>query len=136
MADNEVSLHWTGEADVFRGSRDGGPSISIDSDGVDGPSPMDSLLLSVAACMCIDIRMILGKSRVPLESLEARVEGDRAPEPPRRYTRIHMTFLISGPAPEDDGKVERAVALSRDTYCSVLHSLRQDIPVELEIRKI
>lgn len=132
--DPPVVLRWTGRDDIYEGSRGDGPSIVIDSDAVAGPSPVHALLLSLGACMCVDIRMILEKSRVPVDSLEVRLEADRAENPPRRFTRIRMVFLLSGPAAGDAGKIERAIALSRDTYCSVLHSLRGDIAIETEVR--
>jgi putative redox protein len=94
---------------------------------------MEGLLLSVAGCMGIDVVMILEKGRVPLETLSVEVEGDRAPEPPRRFTAIRMTYHITGPSPEDATKVQRAVDLSRDRYCSVLHSLAKDIDLDIRV---
>ncbi|MEX0980148.1 MAG: OsmC family protein [Gemmatimonadota bacterium] len=130
-----VTLRWTGKEDVYEGGRGSGPRVTIDSGASAGPSPTDVLLLSLGACMCVDIRMILGKSRVPLDALEVRFEAERAEEPPRRFTRIRMIFVMSGPGPDDDRKVERAIELSRETYCSVFHSLRDDIVIETEVRK-
>ncbi len=94
---------------------------------------MDTLLLALAGCMTADIRLILEKSRVPLDGLEVWVAGERAAEPPRRYTNIEMVFRLSGPGPEDTAKVERAVALSRETYCSVIHTLRQDVEIDIRV---
>lgn len=91
--------------------------------------------MSVAACMAVDIKMILEKGRVPLESLELAVEGERAPEPPRRFLRIVMDVHIRGPGPADEAKVERAAALSRDKYCSVLHTLDPDLDTEIRIHR-
>jgi putative redox protein len=64
------------------------------------------------------------------------VEGDRRAEPPRRYTAIRLRYIVTGVAAADESKVWRAIHLSRDTYCSVLHSLREDIEVgiDLELR--
>ena len=90
--------------------------------------------MSVAACMGIDIHEILRKSRVPLDELDFVVRGARAADHPRRYTRIDMDVVVSGPRPEDAARVERAVELSRDKYCSVLHSLRADVHVTTRVR--
>lgn len=129
-----VRLEWAGEDLVFRGGPDEGPSVTVDGSGKEGAAPMNLLLLSVAGCMGIDIKMILEKSRVPLEGIEIDVVGERAPEPPRRYLRIELVCRVRGPAAEDLGKVVRAVELSRDKYCSVLHSLdpATDIQVRVE----
>lgn len=132
MATPKLRLDWTGEALRFRGGTVDGPQISVDSAGEDGPSPTQALLLAVAGCMGVDVVMILEKGRVPLESLSVEVEGDRAEDPPRRFTALRMTYRIAGPRPGDRNKVQRAVDLSRDRYCSVLHTLRNDL--ELDIR--
>ena len=134
-ADRKVHLSWLGSARAYEGrSEDGGPAVTIDGNGERGPSPMDTLLLGVAACMGIDIEEILRKSRVPLEELGFAVRGSRAADHPRRYTRIDMDITVSGPRPEDAARVERAVELSRDKYCSALNSLRTDIRITTRIR--
>lgn len=133
MSIKHVRLDWSGQGLTFRGSAKGGPEVVIDSDGQAGPSPMDALLLGVAGCMGVDVVMILEKGRVPLESLSVEVEGDRAEEPPKRYTAIRMTYRMAGPGPEHRAKVDRAVELSRDRYCSVLHSLRTDLDVDIRV---
>jgi putative redox protein len=135
MADSHVVLRWTGEGDRFEGEAPGGGSITLDSDGKAGPSPMTALLLSLAGCMAIDIRMILEKGRVPLDGLEVEIEGDRAAEPPRRFTGLHLTIRVRGPAEEHEARIARAVDLSRDKYCSVFHSLRTDLDVEIVVER-
>ncbi len=72
---------------------------------------------------------------MPLDGLEVTVVGERADDPPRRYTGIEMVFRLFGPGPEDAAKVERAVALSRDTYCSVMHTLRQDVEIDIRVEQ-
>jgi putative redox protein len=96
---------------------------------------MDTLLLSLAGCMAVDIQVILERSRVPLTGLEVEVEGERAQAHPRRYTRIRLLCRVEGPGEEDQGKLDRALQLSRDKFCSVLHSLRADIDVEIEVHR-
>lgn len=94
---------------------------------------MEALALSVAGCMAIDVLMILEKSRVPVEALEIDVRGERADDPPRRYTALTLAYRLRGPSAGERSKVERAVRLSRETYCSVLHSLQPDLALEIEI---
>lgn len=134
MSDKSVTLHWSGEGLRFHGGPPGGPEIQIDSDGKAGPSPMDAVLLSVAGCMGIDVVMILEKGRVPVTGLSVQVEGDRSARPPRRFTAIRMTYRVEGVLPEHHARVERAVALSRDRYCSVLHTLRPDMEMDIQVR--
>lgn len=131
----EVRLSWTGRGMVFRGGEPDGPSVVLDGDGEEGPSSTSALLLSLASCMAMDVREILEKGRVPVTGLEVEVAGTRAPEPPRRFEKIRMSFEVEGPTEEDGGRMERALALSRDKYCSVLHTLRPDLELDLTIRR-
>src|SRR5687768_11548274 len=120
----KVTLIWSGDGLRFEGGPEGVPPAVIDSGGGTGPSPMDHLLLALAGCMSADVLDILRKGRVPVERYSVEVVGHRAPTPPRRYTAIALIFHIAGPASADRPKVERAVHLSRETYCSVTHTLR------------
>ena len=61
----------------------------------------------------------------PLKGLRVVLTAERAPDPPRRIVRIALSFHLIGDVPA--AAVERAIALSTETYCSVWHSLRQDI---------
>ncbi len=129
-------LRWTGRGMEYDVGADGGPSILMDAKGDKGPGPMDTLLLAVAGCMAADVQVILERSRVTLSGLRVSVEGDRAPTHPRYYTQVRMTFDLEGPRPEQRGKVQRAVDLSREKFCSVLHSLRPDIDLEIRIQGV
>jgi putative redox protein len=133
MSSSEVHLRWRGDGLVFLGGAPGGPEITLDSEGKAGPSPTQVLLLALAGCMGVDVRMILEKSRVPLESLDVRIEADRVEEPPRRFHAIRLTYLLRGPREEDRPKVDRAIALSREKYCSVLHTLRPDVGLDVRV---
>jgi putative redox protein len=68
---------------------------------------------------------------VSFSEILVEMDGDRAPEPPRRFLNLRMKIRVVGPEQVDLGKVERAAELSRDKYCSVFHTLRKDIEVEL-----
>ena len=117
----------------YQGGGEAGDSIILDAKSIKGPGPMDALLLAVAGCMAVDVQVILERSRVPLTGMEVAVEGMRAPTHPKRFTRIHLAYFLHGPQEEHQAKVERAVELSREKFCSVLHSLRPDIDFEIEI---
>ncbi len=134
MSAPSVRLRWS-EGLIFTGGAEGGPEITVDSAGLSGPSPTQLLLMSLAGCMGVDIRMILEKSRVPLESLEVLVDGDRADTEPRRFEALRLICRVRGPEDGDQLKLERAVQLSRDKYCSVLHTLRPDLELEIHIER-
>ncbi len=130
----QVRLRWAGEGLVFHGGPDGGPEITIDSDATQGPSPTHTLLLALAGCMAVDVKLILEKSRVPVESIEVEAQGVRAESIPRRFVSITLTYDVRGPRDVDAKKVQRALDLSRDKYCSVLHSLDPGIQIDLRVR--
>ena len=107
------------------GATSGPNAIVVDADGAAGPSPMQVTAFGVAGCMAADVVSILQKGRHPLTGLRVSLSADRAPDPPRRFVRIALHFHVTGAVPRE--AVERAIALSRETYCSVWHSMRQDI---------
>src|SRR5688500_1617335 len=118
-----VSLTWEGDLRFSSGPDE--PALVLDSDGKAGPSPMQALGYAVLACMGMDIVHVIRKGRYPLEGLKGSLVGTRAANDPRRFTRVEMTFTITGDVPRDVS--ERAVQLSRDTYCSVFNSMAPDI---------
>lgn len=127
MADAKLPVHaelvW---ADHLRFGATSGPNaVVVDGDGAAGPSPMQLAAFALAGCMSADVVSIVQKGRHPLTGLRVSFTGERAATPPRRYVRINLHFRITGAVPPE--AAERAIALSRDTYCSVWQSLRQDI---------
>jgi len=112
----------------FTGSEPGGPAITVDGDNVMGPGPMLTLLLAAAACSGSDVVVILEKMRVNLRGLRIEVAGTRREEEPRRYVAIHLDYHLEGEG-IDPVKARRAIDLSLEKYCSVIHSLAPDIAV-------
>ncbi len=107
------------------GATAGNNATVVDGDGKAGLSPVQFAAVGMAGCMAADVVAILQKGRQPITGLRVSFSGDRVPTSPRRFTRIMLHFQVAGRvAPE---AVERAIALSRETYCSVWHSMRQDI---------
>ena len=122
----EVELSWEG-GQRFRG-RAGSAEILLDGDAAKGPTPVQALALALAGCMAIDVMHILSKGRHEPRALSAHLEAERAEVEPKRISAVRLRFTVTGDVPED--RVERALALSREKYCSVWHSLRQDIAFE------
>ena len=118
-----VELTW--EHDLVLSGKSGAIDLVLDSASKAGPSPMQALAFGLAACMAMDVVHVITKGRLPLLGLRASLVGHRAPEEPRRFTAIALHYTITGDVPHD--KVERAIKLSREKYCSVWHSMRQDI---------
>lgn len=112
----------------FAGNESGGPAITVDGDNVIGPGPMLTLLLAAAACTGSDVVLVLEKMRVDLRELRIEVAGTRREEEPRRYVAIHLDYHLGGQG-IDPVKARRAIDLSLEKYCSVIHSLAPDIAV-------
>lgn len=119
----DVQLTWTGDLKFV--GRAGDLQLPLDSASQEGVSPMQALAFALAGCMAMDLVHILTKSRVAPSGLRARFSGRRPANAPSRFTAIALHFDIEGHAPED--QVDRAIQLSRDKYCSVWNSMRQDI---------
>jgi putative redox protein len=122
----EIELVW--EHDLVFGGTSGAVGMTLDSASAEGPSPMQALAFGLAGCMAMDVVHILRKGRHDLRGLRAKLVGTRAGEEPRRFTSITLHYDITGEAPKD--AVARAIELSKEKYCSVWHSLRQDIHLE------
>ncbi len=118
-----LELIW--EHDLVLRGRSGDASIVLDSAGQAGPSPVQALAFALAGCMGMDVVHILRKGRLDLRGLKISLTADRAPEDPHRITAVAIDFTVTGDVPKD--QVRRAIDLSHDKYCSVWHSMRQDI---------
>lgn len=129
-----VRLDWVGEGLRFtgRGAHPETSSVDLDGDSGTGPSPMITLLLACASCSGADVVEILHKMRVRLARLTVEVDGTRRDDLPRRYAAIRYRYRLSGDG-LDRPKAERAMRLSLDEFCAVVHSLAPDSTIESEI---
>lgn len=106
---------------------DGAPSIGGEGRGM---RPMELLLTALAGCASMDVVHILRKQKEPLEDLRIEAEGEREDATPAPFTRIHLRFVATGDVHR--GKLERAVKLAVEKYCSVGESLDPAIEVTHE----
>lgn len=132
----EIILRQQNDSVHFEAANGGGNTVQIDGapsiGGEDkGMRPMELLLTSVAACSVFDIVSILKKQRQPVEDVQIRAKGERAESGDvKPFTAIHLVFEFKGALNEK--KVNRAVSLAVEKYCSVAASLNPDIPVTYE----
>jgi putative redox protein len=93
---------------------DGAPEVGGRNLGI---RPMEMLLLGLGGCSAFDVVLILQKSKQAVSDCEVLIEAARAEKDPKVFTNIHLHFIVKGHnlAPE---KVERAINLSADKYCS------------------
>lgn len=134
----EMTVKWTGDM-AFSSQTPSGHDIRIDAaekvGGKNtGPRPTELLLNAVAGCTGIDIMSILQKMRLNPTSFTMKVDGTRAEDHPKRFTKINIHYALEGDLPED--KVVRAIDLSKNKYCSVSHSLNSEISVSYSINGV
>ena len=114
----EIVADWQGDT-TFIGENTAGGKVQIGNlEAQPGLSPMELLLASLAGCTGSDVVSMLIKQRQPLKAFKVRVRGKRRQEQPRIYTEIEVEYLLWGIGLEPK-RVERAVTLSREKYCSV-----------------
>jgi len=126
-APSRVMVNWLAER-KFEAGREGRPSIVLDGDGNEAPTPPDGLLASLASCISVDVVDILAKRRTPVEKYEVEVLGERVDTIPRHFKHITLNISIVGTGIER-APAEHAIDLAVNKYCSVKDSLRPDIPV-------
>lgn len=89
-----------------------------------GGRPLEMLLVGLGGCTGYDVVTILRKSRQQLANLEIVIDAERAAEIPRVYTKIHLLYRFYG-KDLDPAKIERAITLSTEKYCSATIMLGQ-----------
>lgn len=138
MADSTMRVELTGvgpaafEARAGSGGTlvvDGSPAVGGEGKGM---RPMELLLASVASCSAMDVLHILRKQRQPLIGLSVSIEGTRADGEPSPFTTLRLVFVARGAV--DPHKLERAVALAVDKYCSARATLDPGVTVLWEAR--
>ena len=122
----EVKLEWL-RSRMFLGTDHLGTSIAIGYDRESDPegkaiNPSDMLLLAAASCSAYDVVQILEKAKQPLEGLKVEVQAEQSQEQPFPYVTLHFNYIIRGAVAPD--KIQRAMQLSEDKYCSVLATIR------------
>lgn len=133
-----VNIRWTG-ARMMLGVDSRGTAIPIGFNRDEDPvwsavKPSDLLLLAAASCSAYDVVEILDKQREPLEALDIQCSGEQITEQPYNFINLHLKYIIKGAV--NPKKVERAIKLSEDKYCSVLATLRPSLEISSEFEII
>ncbi|MCC5922070.1 MAG: OsmC family protein [Cyclobacteriaceae bacterium] len=108
-----VHFEAIGSGDV-KVSIDGSESIGGENKGV---RPMELILMGLAGCTAMDLVSILKKQKQSIEDINISVSGERAEGQVKPFTKIHLHYTFIGDA--DPKKIEKALNLSVEKYCSV-----------------
>lgn len=134
-----ASVIWS-RGMTFTGSADSGftlplgtdPSVGGDNDGF---RPMELLVIGLAGCTAMDVISILRKKRQDVTGFEVTVDTERADEHPKVVTAFAIRYIVRGRA-VDPRAVERAIELSRDTYCPAQAMLSKAAPITVSYEVI
>ena len=125
--DLTVGARWTGGY-AFDAGRPGGPTVRIDGHSKEGPSPPEAMLAALTTCAAVDVVAMLTKRRTPPATLEVTATAERTAETPRRVTRAHLAFRITGEG-IDHTHTMRAIELGVTRYCTVRDTMDPEMPV-------
>jgi putative redox protein len=121
MSQMKARVKWV-EQRTFLGESGSGHTAVMDgapdAGGRDlGVRPMEMLLLGLGGCTAFDVIDILERGREPIDDLAIEIEAERADEIPKVFKKITVHYIVTGTGLNPD-KVDRAVKLSAEKYCS------------------
>ena len=114
-------MRFIANADSNRGIIAEAPEEGCETETL-GPTPMELMLMGIGTCTASDVVWVLKKSRTQFDKLEIRMQAERAPEDPKRFTKIHIDYVLTGKGLKDK-VVSRAIRLSQEKYCSAMSSV-------------
>jgi putative redox protein len=117
----------------FVGESGSGHSVVMDGPPDDGGRdlgvrPMEMVLLGMGGCTAFDVVHILKRARQDIVDCHVELEAERATEVPKVFTKIHAHYIIKGKG-LDAKKVERAITMTAEKYCSVSIMLANSVEI-------
>jgi putative redox protein len=99
------------------------------------PRPMELLLAGAGGCSAFDVVLILQRSRQAVSACDVTLQAERATEDPKVFTKINLHFQVKG-KDLDEAKVDRAVKLSHEKYCSATTMLAKTAELTYSLKVI
>ena len=134
----KATVQYAGD-DFFIGIPPSGHAQTIDTKGERkaAPSPLELLLVSVAACTAADVISILRKKRQDVTDYNVEIIGDRVEEHPKKFIKFHIHHIVRGRSVSEKA-VADAIELSDTKYCSVAATVRPtaDITTSYELIEV
>ena len=134
----KATVHYAGD-EFFIGVPPSGNAQVIDIKGERqaAPSPLEMLLVSVAACTAADVISILLKKRQDVTGYDVEVTGERVEEHPRKFIKFHVHHIVRGRTVSEKA-VADAINLSDTKYCSVAATVRPtaEITTSYEVMEV
>ncbi|MBA2620094.1 MAG: OsmC family protein [Acidobacteria bacterium] len=126
----KATIQYAGD-DFFIGTTPSGHALTVDTnaDRKSAPTPMEMLLVSVAACTAADVVSILEKKRQKISAYRVEIEGERRSDFPRAFTKFRIRHVVRGRGISAPA-VAAAIELSDTKYCSVAATVRPTATIE------
>jgi putative redox protein len=124
----KVEITWIGEH-RYVAIDSSSHSVVLSPPNDIGMKPSEMLLVALASCSSYDVINILKKQRIGLHTLTVHVDAEQAPDPPWKYQRIHLHFKVSADSSLTQEKLDKAIELSMNQYCSVRATLDPAVDV-------
>ncbi len=120
----KATIRYAGD-EFFIGTPPSGHAQVIDTKGdrKEAATPVEMLLVAVAACTAADVISILLKKRQQVTEYRVEIEGVRAEEHPRKFLSFHLNHIVHGRSVSEKA-VADAIELSDTKYCSVAATVR------------
>ena len=116
---------------VYTATSDNGHTLTLDTTRVEGPTPMECVLMSLCGCTAVDVISILGKKREPFTGLTVSATAEKAKDWPSVFTNIELVYRVAGTV--NHKSMEDAVRLSKEKYCSVSAMLEKTAKITFTI---
>lgn len=120
----QAQVQYAGD-EFFIGTTPSGHAQTIDTKGERkaAPTPLEMLLVSVAACTAADVVSILEKKRQSISDYRVTIKGERREEYPQAFVKFHVHHIVYGQSVSAPA-VAQAIELSDTKYCSVAATVR------------
>ncbi len=130
----DAKITWKGEGLLLDATADTGGTVALASgmdQGAEGFRPMELLAMGMAGCSAMDVLSILKKKRQDVVDFEVKVHTEKADTYPMVWTDVVVEYIVTG-RDIDPKAVERAMELSRNTYCPAMGMIGQTVEIEMQ----
>ena len=128
----DAKVTWKKEGLLLSATADTGGKIDLasklDEQGK-GFRPMELLAMGLAGCTAMDVISILKKKRMDVVDFEVKVHTEKAQDYPQIWTVAELEYIVTG-RNIDPKAVERAMGLSKQTYCPGQNMLGKAVDIQ------
>jgi putative redox protein len=124
----QIKVNWIDKF-LLQAETESGKQVWMDTDleagGDDkGPRPMELLLMALGGCTAMDVVLILKKKKADLNHFSIEVDGEKASQHPKYFTKINLNYIFEGKDLKEED-IHQAIELSMEKYCSVSAMLKE-----------